>query len=455
MSPELRELVDEQAATFEALNNALDEMRGQVKKIGSADTVTNDKVDKINATLTDLQNRADQLETAYSRRGGITADNDNELIGQKALIAFESWRKDRPVTAEEVEISASDLRSYEQALGRYIRKGEGKLLEADKQLLQLGECKSLSVGSDADGGYWVTPMMADRMMRRSFETSPMRQFATVMTIGTDALEIVNDVNDATSGGWVGEKESRSETATPQIGKTRIPVHEQFAQPAVTQKLLDDASFNVEQWLADKITDKMVRTENTAFCSGNGVNQPRGFLDYAGAATTDDDDSRSWGVLQYVATGKSAAFDTDTVDATASPADELVDIQSKLKPIYRANANWFMNRNTEAAVRKLRATTGEYLVTMNTGNITGVPVGSFMLLGYAIANFEDMADIGANTFSVAFGDMMAAYTVVERMGTRILRDPFTSKPNVLFYTTRRVGGDVVDFDALKLLKFGTS
>ena len=477
MTPELKALVDEQAATFEAFQQSCDEMAEQIKKLGSADVVTDGKVDKINGSITELQTKIDEanrkaeaadkareaivagydaqlkeagerldtLETKYARRGNLTAEDEDLTI--KACAVFWNVPKHRENAAKlGVEMTREVYDDYMKAFATYLRHGD-EALGLEKKVLQ--------VGSDADGGYWVQPQMMDALVTRQFETSPMRSICSVMTTSTDAVEWITDTNDATLGGWVGEQESRSATTTPQIGKIRIPVHEQYANPGITQKMLDDSAFDVEGWLARKIGDKLGRTENTAFVTGNGVNQPRGFTDYSGAAVTTADSSRSWGVLQYRFTGASAAFYTATVDATSSPADELVDVMADLKPIYRANARWVMARTTEALVRKLKATTSEYVVTINTGNIQGTPLGSFMLLGFPIVDAEDMPVVAANSYSIAFGDFREGYQIVDRIGVRVLRDPYTNKPNVQFYTTKRVGGDVTNFDAIKLLKFGTS
>jgi len=274
----------------------------------------------------------------------------------------------------------------------------------------------------------------------------MRQYADVVTIGTDRLELPKDINTGTSGGWVGEVESRAATATPEVGIQEIPVHEQYAMPQVTQKLLDDAQFPVESWLANKIADIMVRTENDTFIDGNGVMKPRGFTDYSSAAVTTEDDSRSWGVLQYHFTGSSGGF----LSAASGAADCFIELEGKLKSAYRSGAVWAMNRFTKASIRTLRDENGNYYLIPDLSG-----KGNDTLIGYPVAEFDDMEDIGADAYAVAFGNFRVAYQIVDRQGIRVLRDPYTNKPYIRYYTTRRVGGDVVGFDALKLLKFGTS
>jgi HK97 family phage major capsid protein len=256
----------------------------------------------------------------------------------------------------------------------------------------------------------------------------------VQVIGTDALEGLFDLERA-GAVWVGETGARTQTSTPNLGKWRIPVHELSAMPAATQKILDDAAINLETWLADKVALEFALSENAAFVNGNGVDKPRGFLTY-GAGTTLP------GTIQQLPTGVSAAF-----AAAPNGGDALIDALYSLKAPYRANATWFMNRATTKMVRKLKDSDGAYL--WSPGIAAGQPA---TVLGYPVAAFEDMPDPATDSLSIAVGDMRAAYQIVDRMGLRVLRDPYTAKPFVLFYTTKRTGGDVVNFEALKLIEF---
>jgi HK97 family phage major capsid protein len=224
---------------------------------------------------------------------------------------------------------------------------------------------------------------------------------------------------------------------------RIQTFEQYAYPEVTQTMLDDAAIPIEAFIVDETEDVMGRTENTAFVTGNGVLRPRGFADYASAAVTTNDATRSWGVLQYVASGAAGAF---------SGTDKLITMMSKLNPNYRQGAVWTMNRSTEATVRQLKDGDGRYLVGF--GDLRDSPF-NFSLLGTEIVNLEDMADIASNSYSVAYGNFKRGYLIIDRTGFRILRDPYTNKPYVGFYITKRVGGDVRNFDAIKLMKFAAS
>lgn len=441
----VEKLLQEQKEAFDSLKAGLSELKG-------SDAKTNEKVEKANKALTELQAKIDASEEAQRKRAdeieakmnriGLNPDEKNRDIQADALKFFAA-KSNKPV----LSVSADQVKQYQDycnAFGHYMRAGgaNGELLDSDVR-------NALKVGSDPDGGYWVPATASTKIIQRLFETSPMRSVADIITIGTDRLELPKDVNEGTSGGWVGETQSRSETATPQIGTHVIPAHEQYAEPRATQKLLDDAVVDVESWLSSKIADILTRTENTAFVSGTGVSKPRGFLDYGSASVTTDDSSRAWGLLQYVPSGASGAF-ADYTSGDANDIGPLVDIIHKVKGVYRQGSVWTMNRNTLATVRKLRDADGNMLwqPSLQVGNPN-------TLLGFPIAEFDDMADIAANSFSVAFGNFRVGYQIVDRFGIRVLRDPYTSKPFVKFYTTKRVGGDVINFDAIKLLKFAAS
>lgn len=328
-----------------------------------------------------------------------------------------------------------EQREYKRALLQYVRKGHVAGLD-DLHL------KAMSVGSDPDGGYLVTPDTSGRIVRRIYETSPIRQYASAQTISTDRLEGLRDVDEA-SGAWVSEAGTRSTSNTPSLGRWEIPVHEVYAMPAATQKLLDDSAIDVEAWLAGKVADKLARLSNTAFVTGTGVGKPRGFASYTTAATADD--SRSWGVPEHVASGSSGSWGTDP-----NGIQKLIDVVAALNPQYLGNAAWYMNRTTLGSLRKLTDASSAGKFVFIPSFQAGQPD---LLFGYPVRILADMATYStASALAVAFGDMKAAYQIVDRVGLRVLRDPFSSKPYVLFYTTARVGGDVVDFNAIKFLKF---
>jgi HK97 family phage major capsid protein len=241
-------------------------------------------------------------------------------------------------------------------------------------------------------------------------------------------------------GWVGETAARPETTAPTLAEMQFPAMELYAMPAATQTLLEDAAVSIDQWIAEEVQAAFAEQEGTAFVTGDGTNKPRGFLDYTKVA----DASWSWGNLGYVATGAAGAF------PASNPSDVLIDLVYSLKAGYRQNANWVMNRKTQAEVRKLKDADGNYL-----WQPAATADGRASLIGFPVTEAEDMPDIGADAFAVAFGDFRRGYLIVDRIGVRILRDPYSAKPYVLFYTTKRVGGGVQDFDAIKLLKFGES
>jgi len=241
-------------------------------------------------------------------------------------------------------------------------------------------------------------------------------------------------------GWATETGSTVETDTPQIERISIPLHELSALPKASQRLLDDSAFDVEGWLAKRIADKFASSEAASFISGDGVDKPRGFLTHPTLAN----DAWAWGSLGYTATGAAGDF------ATGEAADAIVTLVYSLGAKYRANGSFTMNSKTAGAVRKMKDADGRFL--WSDGLAAGEPA---RLMGYPVLIAEDMPDIAADAYAIAFGDFNAGYTVAERPDLRILRDPFSAKPHVLFYATKRVGGDVSDFAAIKLLKFSES
>lgn len=411
--PQLSELY----RSFELFKEANDERLKDIEAKGAADPLTEIRVSRLN-------DRFDQLETALRRssRGSETKSDEQEEAAAFALERKHHYHG---------EVDLKTYRHYKSALGSYLRKNNaGSSLE---------EIKALSVGSDPDGGFAVPPDLSGRIVSLIHETSPVRQVANVVTIGSDALEGISDLNQATSG-WIGETQERDDTDTPQIGAWRIPVHEQYAEPAATQKLLDDAMFDVEGYLARKIADRLSRMENAAFVTGNGVMKPRGFLTYPAGVPS----SSSFSVIEQLASGAAGAF------PSADPGDALISLVYSLKAAYRDKAVFMMTRGTLGAVRKLKDLEGRYLWQPDFQQQQG---GT--LLGFKVVEAQDMPELAANSLSIAFGDFSQGYQIVDRLGIRILRDSFTAKPYVKFYTTKRVGGDVVNFEAIKLMKFAVS
>ena len=314
---------------------------------------------------------------------------------------------------------------------RYLRKG----LEAGPEI------KSLTIGTDSAGGYAV-PREIDALIDVTLKTvSPIRAIANVVSIGSANYRKLIAIGGVASG-WVAETAGRPETGTDSFVEIAPPMGELYANPAASQAMLDDAMFDVEGWLAGEIGAEFARAEGSAFVSGTGIGRPKGFLTYATAAT--DDSTRAFGTLQYVASGAAGAF------AASNPQDKLIDLVHALRAPYRQGASWVMNASTLAKVRKMKDSQGQFLWAPSL--TTDTPA---TLLGYPVIEAEAMPDIAADSLSIAFGNFRAGYLIAERANTAVLRDPYSNKPFVHFYATRRVGGAVVNSEAIKLMKFAVS
>ncbi|MEO1155336.1 MAG: phage major capsid protein [Pseudomonadota bacterium] len=336
----------------------------------------------------------------------------------------------RPALSAEI----NDGAPHKKAMDAYLRAGDEDALRG----LDL-EAKALNTAVNAEGGFLVDPETSAQIQGVLNGAGSLRAVANVVQIEATSFDVLVDHTDI-GAGWATETGSLSETDTPAIDRIMIPLHELSALPKASQRLLDDAAFDLEGWLADRIADKFARAEGSAFISGDGVDKPTGLMTHP----TADNDSWSWGNLGYVVSGASGDF------ASANPADAIVDLVYALGARYRANATFMMNSKTAGAVRKMKDADGRFL--WSDGLAAGEPA---RLMGYPVLIAEDMPDIAADAMAIAFGDFRAGYTIAERPDLRVLRDPFSAKPHVLFYATKRVGGDVSDFAAIKLLKFGTS
>lgn len=397
------------------------EAKADGKAVGELETklaALDTKIDEISS----LQSKMTLIETAVKRMSlnGLAFDQDGET-------------------------KSKDQLEHKAAFQNFIRHGEEDGLN-DLQK------KALSVNDDTSGGFMVHADLSGRIIKRIFETSPIRQFANVQMISTDALEGPLDTDQAEAY-MVSETGTRAATGNPKLGMWRIPTHEMFTQPATTQKLLDDAAWDAEQWLSDKVADRFARKENQLFVTGTGDGEPRGFLS---VPTVVEDASLDYSKLKkvgYIATGTADDFaPVPTSGSNPAQADSLIDLIFSLKTQYRESPGTAlaMHRTLFARVRKLRDNLGNYLWQPGLG---GTPS---TLLGYPIAEFNDMPQLGAaNKFCIAFANWREAYQIVDRIGIRVLRDPYTSKPFVLFYTTKRVGGDLLNCEAIKLLKFATT
>ncbi|WP_422027670.1 phage major capsid protein [Roseovarius sp.] len=320
---------------------------------------------------------------------------------------------------------------HQKAFDAYLRSGDDDALRG----LEM-ESKAMSSAVAGDGGYLVDPQTADVIKRTLASTASIRAIANVVQVEATSFDVLIDHSDV-GHGWATESGSVSETGTPTIDRITIPLHELSALPKASQRLLDDSAFDIEAWLAGRIADKFARAEADAFINGDGSDKPVGFLTH----TIVDDASWAWDSLGYVATGVDGGFDG---------GEAIIDLVYALGAQYRANGTFVMNSKTAGAVRKLKDGDGRFL--WSDGLAAGEPA---RLLGYPVLIAEDMPDIASDAMAIAFGDFAAGYTIAERPDLRVLRDPFSAKPHVLFYATKRVGGDVSDFAAIKLLKFGLS
>jgi len=394
---------DEFMHAFEEFKATNDERLGQLETRLSADVVTTEKLERINRAIDEHKAVVDELALKSARpRLGPSVESRGAVLQHKA--AFET----------------------------YVRHGE------DHGLHGLEE-KALSVGSGADGGYLVPTETEASVMRGVKAISPIRAIAGNRTVSASVYKKPFAISGPATG-WVAETAARPETNSPTLSELTFPTMELYAMPSATQALLDDAAVNIDEWLAEEIRIAFAQQEGTAFVSGDGTNKPKGFLAYTKVANG----SWSWGNLGYLATGTDADFD-DT-----DPSDALVDLIYALKSDYRANAHWVLNRATQATIRKFKDADGNYV--WQPGERADL---SPTLMNYPVVESEEMPSVASNAYAVAFGDFNRGYLVVDRTGIRVLRDPYSAKPYVLFYTTKRVGGGVQDFDAIKLLKFGTS
>jgi HK97 family phage major capsid protein len=358
---------------------------------------------------------------------------DRELDEQKRRVDRYTLARQRPPLAgAEEEKSDPLLREHKAAFSLYMRSGEAAGLKAL-------EAKALSAGSGPDGGFLVPPPAERELLRRMSTMSPIRALASVREISTAAYKKAFSTTGPAAG-WVAETAARPQTNSQILAELNFPAMELYAMPSATQTLLDDAAVDIEQWIAEEIDTVFAEQEATAFVNGDGVNKPTGFMTATKAAQA----TWSWGRLGYIVTGAAGAF------AAANASDALIDLIYALKPGYRQNSTFLMTRRTQAAIRKLKASTGEYLWQPPAS--VGQPA---TLMNFPVAEAEDMPEIAADSFSVALGDFRRGYLIVDRLGVRVLRDPYSAKPYVLFYTTKRVGGGIQDFDAIKLLKFGTA
>jgi HK97 family phage major capsid protein len=370
-----------------------------------------------------LEMKADALEASFE----ALEREDEEVAQLKEEMAQLKARIDAGVVASARPALSGAKAQASPFVDSYLRKG----LEAGVEL------KAVAGTADSAGGYAVPEEIDAEIGRLLTSISPIRAIANVVRVGSAGYRKLVTAG-GTPSGWVGETAARPETATPTFIEVAPPSGELYANPAASQAMLDDAVFDVEAWLASEIATEFARAEGSAFVSGNGVNRPKGFLASPNSAQADS--VRPFGTLQILATGAAGGFGTN-------PDNRLIDLVQLLRPPYRQGAVFVMNSATASAIRKFKTADGAFL--WQPGLVTGQPD---TLLGYPVVEAEDMPDVAADSLSIAFGNFRVGYLIAERTETQILRDPFTNKPFVHFYATKRVGGQVANSEAIKLLKF---
>jgi HK97 family phage major capsid protein len=440
-------LYDKAQTELAALRSDLD----TVKAKSQIDPVFVNKVDTIAESVATLQGvhegdkaviaaltkQVGDLE-AIGKRPGVAGGWANEEAAKNAKDAFD-FHKKRLVAEGKLNATNAistddvDVKAYNEYCGAFPHYMRARSDGAMKPNIQA----AMSTGSDPDGGYTVTQTFDQRVIKHVFETSNMRALAYVIPISGKELVIPRDEGEFGFGGWVGESTVPSETNTSQLGESKIAVHEMFSEPRVTQQMLEDAGFDVEAYVAGKVGDKFGRIEETAFFTGTGSYQPRGILTYANWTTPGVSQN---GAVEQIVSGASAAL----------TGDGLYNLVYSLKTFYTKNANFLLSRTVVRDLLKLKDGQGNYLWQMRNVQ-AGQPA---TLIDYEVVRAEDMPVVAANALAVAFGDFKQAYTIVDRLGITLLRDNLTAKPYVKFYNRRRVGGDVVNFESIKLQKIST-
>jgi HK97 family phage major capsid protein len=388
---------------FVAFKETNDERLAQIEAKLSADTLTQEKLARIDRALDETKNRLNRVNLDLARpRIGADAEIDPQALQHKS------------------------------AFNLYMRAGEASGLKAL-------EAKAMSASSGPDGGFLV-PVPAEReILRRLAHFSPIRSIASVREISGHSLKMAQSFQGPVTG-WVAESDPRPQTGNQQISDLTIPTTELYAMPAATQTLLDDSVVDIEQWIAQEVQTAFAEQEGAAFVNGNGVNKPQGFLSYSTVA----DANWAWNKIGYVVTGTAGGF------PATNPSDTLLNLVYALRAGFRQNGRFVMGRRAQSLIRQFKTSTGEYL--WSPPATAGAQAS---LLNFPVVEAEDMPDPATDSFSIAFGDFERGYVVVDRLGIRVLRDPYSAKPYVLFYTTKRVGGGVQNFEAIKLLKFGTA
>jgi HK97 family phage major capsid protein len=331
----------------------------------------------------------------------------------------------------QADIFNQEVQEYKAAFNQFIRTGnENAIKEMQHKALTIA-------GTGVEGGVLVSPQLNEKIIATIKNSSPMRGVCKTVTVTSNIADFIVDPYFS-GAGWAAETDARLESATSSFQKVSVPVHEIYALPKASQRILDDSAFNVEEWIAERVAEKFIALENEAFTKGDGISKPSGIL----LKTVVASDAWTWNKIGVVKTGAADNF------STTNPIDCLLDLIYALKSGYRTNAVFMMNSKTLTRIRKFKDTNGRYLINENI-----MSNHELMLFGYRIVLNEDMDDVVANKLPILFGDFSRGYVIIDSYDIRILRDPYSAKPHVYFYITKRVGGDVLDYDAIKALKVG--
>lgn len=417
---------EEITTTQKKLGEQMEEIQSKFKDDGIVNTASEaaakalEEANQLKAKLESVEKTSEWIQKALARSGTGSGDDPEkkEMEFKAADQTARYLRTGRPMDDEVVE--------------RVVKAIYEKSFHGIDESRRENELKTLIAGNDPQGGYFIRPERSATMIKRIFETSPLRNYANIETTGGDTLEFIIDDNEADSGGWVGETQSRGDTDTPDIGKLVIPVHEQFAQPRITQKMIDDAGFDIEGWLSGKVSRKFARVENTAFVVGDGSQKPKGFLSYPAWAVPGTYERKA---LEQIASGAAADFTADGIKA----------LQNALKEDYQGSAIFATKRANFLNITTLKDNDDQYLLdprSLKTGDTK-------VLLGKDVVFMDDIPAVAAAALALAYGDFSVGYTIVDRIGFRVIRDNVTNKPYIKFYTTKRVGGDVTNYEAIKI------
>lgn len=412
---DVKQTQDMLSANDEKLENF---SKGTIEKAAEAATKNAEQIVEIKKEFTAVEKTVQFLQKTLSRTGAAK-DNEEKDFEEKAGYEMTQYlRSAKPMSEEVVEKISIAMSS----------KGLFGVSDEERQL----HIKTITAGNNPRQGYWIRPERSTVMIRRFFETSPIRSIAGITSTGSDTLEYIIDDNEVSTGGWVGETSPRGNTEENDIGLLTIPIHEQFAQPRVTQKMLDDSGFDLESYLTNKVTDKMTRFENTSFVVGDGAQKPRGFLSLPAWAVNGVYER---GKLEQIVSGAAGEFTGDGVK----------NLQNSLLEIYQAGATFVTKRKNWGDIIILKDGLGAYLLDPRSFKVGD----DLTLLGKPVMFADDVPDVANDSLSLVYGDFGIGYTIVDRFGFRVIRDELTNKPNILFYTTKRVGGDVTNYQSIKI------